>query len=272
MDNLGIPSEVAARLGVFAAIFITMALLEIALPRRELRFAKGRRWATNWTIVLINTVMVRLVFPAAAVGPALYAQANGIGLFNWIDAPIWLAVIVSFVALDFAVWLMHLVAHKWPLLWRVHRMHHADPDIDVSTAIRFHPMEIVLSMGWKAVVVVLLGAPAMAVLVFEMVLNGGAMFNHANMRLPLGLDRLLRWLIVTPDMHRIHHSIHRTEADSNYGFNLSIWDRAFRTYTVDPSDGHDGMDIGLSDCQNDNPTKLGWTLSIPFISLGKTSS
>ena len=257
-------SEAAIRISVFAGLFIIMATLEVLAPRRKLTAPKSRRWFTNWTIVLIDSLLVRLIFKTAAVGGAIWAAEEGIGLFNTIEAPYWLAFAVSFLALDFAIWLSHLAAHKIPIFWKVHRMHHSDVDIDVSTAIRFHPIEIVLSMVWKYAWVLALGAPAAAVLVFEIVLNGGAMFNHSNTKLPLWLDRWMRLVIVTPDMHRVHHSIHRHEHDSNYGFNLSIWDRIFRTYVAQPEAGHEGMTIGLKQWQDDRPTRLDWTLMVPF--------
>ncbi len=256
--------EATIRLAIFVGLFVLFAALEFFVPRRELRPVKTRRWFTNWTIVIVDSVLVRLLFKSAAVGGALWAQSAGVGLFNVIAVPAWLAVFVSFLALDFAIWLSHLASHKIPILWRVHRMHHSDIDIDVSTAIRFHPIEIVLSMVWKYAVVIALGAPAISVLIFEVVLNGGAMFNHANMRLPLWLDRVLRLVIVTPDMHRVHHSTDPSETDSNYGFNLSVWDRMFRTYVAQPALGHDGMRIGLADWQDEKPARLDWTLMVPF--------
>jgi sterol desaturase/sphingolipid hydroxylase (fatty acid hydroxylase superfamily) len=258
------PNEAIVRFGVFAVLFITMAALEYLAPRRQLKPVRAKRWFTNWTIVILDSVLVRLLFKTAAVGGALWAAESGIGLFNLIEAPYWLAFAVSFLALDFTVWFSHLLSHKVPLFWRFHRMHHADVDIDVSTAIRFHPVEIIASMGVKYAVVLALGAPAAAVLMFEIVLNGGAMFNHANFRLPLWLDRWLRLVIVTPDMHRVHHSVIREEHNSNYGFNLSIWDRMFSTYVAQPEKGHDGMEIGLTPWQDERPTRLGWTLMIPF--------
>lgn len=256
--------EMIIRIAVFCGLFGSLAFLEVFVPRRPLTGKKSRRWLTNWAIVLIDSFLVRLLFKTAAVGGAIWAGENGIGLFNWVEVPYWLAFIVSFVALDFSVWLWHVAAHKVPVLWLVHRMHHADIDIDVSTALRFHPIEIVLSMALKYATVIALGAPAEAVLVFEIVLNGGAMFNHSNFKLPLTIDRWLRLVIVTPDMHRVHHSVERHEHDSNYGFNLSLWDRLFFTYTDQPEKGHDQMKIGLKQWQDERPTFLGWTLMIPF--------
>lgn len=264
---LGI-SETALRFAVFAIVLVAMALLELWRPRRALVAGKGRRWLTNLTIVGIDSLLVRLMamltVPLAAVAAAIYAESHGLGLLNVIDLPAWLEVLVAVVALDLAIWLQHLAAHKLPVLWRLHRMHHADRDIDVTTAIRFHPIEIALSMLWKIACVLVLGVSPIAVLLFEIVLNACAMFNHANVALPERLDRALRMLIVTPDMHRVHHSVIGREHNSNYGFNLSVWDRMFGTYTAQPSKGHEGMTIGLSDYQSRGPTEVMWSLMLPF--------
>ncbi|MGE0233499.1 MAG: sterol desaturase family protein [Flavobacteriaceae bacterium] len=257
-------SEAVIRILIFAAIFLGMAAWELAQPRRALVALKGRRWFTNISIVAIDALAVRLIFPLAAVGFAIAAQDSGWGLFNLIAIPGWLAGIASFVILDLAVYAQHVASHKVPVFWRLHRVHHADRDFDVTTALRFHPIEILLSMLWKGAVIFLVGAPPLAVFIFEAVLNGAAVFNHANARLPLGLDRILRLLIVTPDMHRVHHSAIRGETDSNYGFNLSFWDRIFSTYVPQPSAGHEGMRIGLDDYADDKPTYLVWSLLLPF--------
>ena len=254
----------ALRLGIFFAIFVTMALLERYAPMRRLVEHRPRRWATNWGISVIDSVAVKLIFGAAAVGAAIDASARGVGLFNALDWPLWLEAVVVFLILDFAIWLQHLLSHKIPVLWRLHRVHHSDRDMDVTTAIRFHPVEIALSMALKIGLVYALGAPVLAVLVFEVVLNGAAMFNHGNLRLPRRLDAVLRKLIVTPDMHRVHHSAVRAEHDSNYGFNLSVWDRIFGTYTDQPAAGHQGMTVGLAGHQDARPTRLLWALAFPF--------
>lgn len=256
--------ELALRLGVFFGVFVLMALWERGAPMRVLVASRPRRWLTNWSISVIDAVMVRLLFGAAAVGAALDAAGSGIGLFNRIDLPHWIEVAVCFVFLDFAIWLQHLVTHKVPILWRLHRVHHVDRDIDVTTAIRFHPVEIALSMALKIGIVYALGIPVAAVILFEVVLNGAAMFNHANIRIPPAADRWLRLIVVTPDMHRVHHSVLRREHDANYGFNLSIWDRLFRTYVAQPEAGHQGMTIGLRGHQDEAPTRLAWSLAFPF--------
>lgn len=257
--------ESTIRLAAFASLFALFALTEIFRPRRRLRVSKTNRWFTNIAIVIIDSALVRLLFPAAAVGLALWAQTQGIGLFNVVEVPIWIAALVSIVVLDFAVWLSHVLSHKVPLFWRFHRMHHSDRDFDVTTAIRFHPIEIIVSMGWKVAWVLILGAPAFAVIIFEILLNGTAMFNHSNTKLPLWGDRILRWVVVTPDMHRVHHSVHMVETDSNYGFNLPWWDRLFGTYVDQPRDGHEEMKIGLQEWQDDRPVGLGWSLRVPFL-------
>lgn len=261
-------SEPVLRFSVFAGILLAMALIEVLAPRRKLGAPKARRWATNFAIVAIDTAVVRvmgaLAVPLVAVAAAIYAESHGLGLFNILSLPVWLEFIIALLILDLAIWFQHLISHKVPLFWQLHQVHHADVDIDVSTAIRFHPIEIALSMLWKLVLVFVFGPSALAVVVFEVILNGCAMFNHANIALPKRLDALLRLVIVTPDMHRVHHSVIRSEHDSNFGFNLSIWDRLFGTYTAQPEKGHEGMTIGLTKYQTTSPTKLLWSLLLPF--------
>jgi len=256
--------ETALRLGAFFGIFLSMALWERGAPMRALAVARLPRWGTNWAISIIDAVTVKLLFGAAAAGAALDAAESGWGLFNLVAFPEWLEFAATLLVLDFAIWLQHLVTHKVPLLWRLHRVHHADRDVDVTTAIRFHPVEIAFSMTLKIGLVYTLGAPVWGVIAFEVLLNGMAMFNHANVRLPPGADRLLRRFVVTPDMHRVHHSVDRAEHDANYGFNLSVWDRIFGTYVPQPKGGHDGMTIGLTHYQDMRPVRLGWSLALPF--------
>lgn len=266
-------SEPVLRFSVFAGILAAMALFEILAPRRRLGSPKMRRWATNFAIVAIDTLIVRLMaavaVPIVAVAAAVYAETHGIGLFNNVEWPVWLEFALALLLLDLAIWFQHYISHKVPLFWRLHQVHHADRDFDVSTAIRFHPVEIALSMLWKVLLVLLFGFSALAVVVFEVILNGCAMFNHANIALPRWLDRVLRLVIVTPDMHRVHHSVDRAEHDTNFGFNLSLWDRLFGTYTAQPRRGHDGMTIGLEDYQVDGPTRLSWSLLLPFRHRGR---
>lgn len=238
-------NELTIRAAAFLGIFIPMAVWEAMAPRRERTIPRLVRWSNNLGIVAIDTILVRLAFPAAAVGLAVVAEERGWGLLSILAAPGWLAFVASIVALDLAIYLQHVMFHAVPALWRLHRMHHADLEFDVSTGLRFHPVEILLSMGVKLAVVAALGPPAVAVLAFEILLNATAMFNHGNVRLPEALDRALRWIVVTPDMHRVHHSILPAETNSNFGFNLPWWDRLLGTYRAQPRDGHDAMTIGI---------------------------
>jgi len=239
-------SEGMIRLGSFVAIFGLMWLWELLVPARDRSLPRLRRWPNNLALAALNVAIVRVLFPAAGVGLAVVAEAQGAGLLRLPDLPYWLAVLAGVVVLDLAIYLQHLLFHAVPALWRLHRVHHADPDFDVTTALRFHPVEILLSMFIKAAVIFAFGPPVLAVLIFEVVLNGASVFNHANVRLPPRIERVLRWFIVTPDMHRVHHSKDMRETNSNYGFNLSIWDRLFGTYRAQPALGHAGMRIGVS--------------------------
>ncbi|KIC48085.1 sterol desaturase family protein [Tateyamaria sp. ANG-S1] len=259
-------NETLIRLSVFIGLFALFALTEAILPRRTRTQSRKQRWVTNWGITIANTIFIRIMaflLPVLAVGAAIDASTQGWGLFNALSLPVWIEIVVAILILDFIIWAQHLITHKVPLLWRLHRVHHADVDMDVTTAIRFHPIEIGLSMLIKIGAVYLLGPAALAVILFEIILNGTAMFNHANIRLPLWLDAIVRRVLVTPDMHRVHHSVHRHEHDSNYGFSLSIWDRMFGTYIAQPEAGHDDMQVGL-EWQDDRPAKLGWSLALPF--------
>jgi sterol desaturase/sphingolipid hydroxylase (fatty acid hydroxylase superfamily) len=258
--------ETILRLGVFLGLFALFALAETLAPRRPRVQPRQTRWFTNLSIVMIDSLALRVMalgLPLLAIGAAMDAKANGIGALHMIALPDWAKVTLAIVMLDFAVWVQHVISHKIPAFWRFHQMHHADRDFDVTTALRFHPVEILVSMLVKIGVVYAIGAPPVAVLAFEILLNATAMFNHTNWHLPLGIDRALRLILVTPDMHRVHHSDIRAECDSNYGFALSIWDRIFGTYTPQPSAGHDGMTVGLK-WQNNDPSKLGWSLMLPF--------
>ena len=258
-------SESEIRFGIFIGLFLLLAVSEFYSPRRKLNYSKPKRWVTNWAIVILDTLVLRLSQVWLAVAAAEWASNNQFGLFNTLSISGVISGIIGFIILDFAIWAAHLASHKVPILWKVHRMHHSDVDIDVTTAIRFHPIEIVLSMIFKVLIVIAFGIPAMAVIIFEVVLNGAAMFNHSNLKIPISIDRWLRWIIVTPDMHRVHHSIVHNETDSNYGFNLPIWDRLFGTYIDQPQAGHTDMDIGLKEWQDERPTRLGWSLKIPFL-------
>lgn len=253
------------RFASFSAVFAIMALWEAAAPRRALTISRTLRWVNNLGLVALNTLIVRLLFPAAAVGMAAFAAEHGWGMLNHFDVPAWLAVPAAVVAMDFLIWSQHVMVHAVPALWRLHRVHHADPDYDLTTGARFHPLEILLSLLVKFATIMVLGPPVLAVIVFEILLNGMAMFNHANVRLPAGLDRALRWWLVTPDMHRVHHSVEDDEANSNFGFNLSWWDRLFGTYRGQPRGGHTAMPIGIHGYNE--PRQVSWLpglLALPF--------
>lgn len=257
--------EPLIRLGVFVLVFALVAVWEVLAPRRTPRLSRRQRWPANLGIVVLNTAIVRVLFPTAAVGMALVAQDLQLGLFNQIELPLGLAIVLSVVALDFIIWLQHVLVHHIPVLWRIHRVHHADLDYDLSTGARFHPIEIVLSMGIKLAAVALLGAPAVAVLLFEVLLNASAMFNHGNIRLPDGLDRVLRRFIVTPDMHRIHHSTEWDESNSNFGFNLSLWDRWFGTYREHARRSQVYLQIGIQEHTDPKSVaRLPGMLVLPF--------
>jgi sterol desaturase/sphingolipid hydroxylase (fatty acid hydroxylase superfamily) len=237
---------------------------ERARPRRLPSTSRRHRWIVNLGLVALDVAAVRLLLPAAMVSAALFAAEHGWGLFNHVAAPFWLAVLVAMVLLDLGVWAQHLAMHKVAPLWRLHRVHHTDTDVDVTTGVRFHPFEILLSVVYKSLLVVALGAPAMAAVAFEILLNASSLFTHGNLRLPTALDRALRLIVVTPDMHRVHHSILRPETDSNYGFNLSLWDRVFGTYRAQPSAGHDGMIIGLAEFRDARDQRLDRLLLQPL--------
>lgn len=245
MSETILAAEPTIRLAAVLGVLSAMALWEVAAPRRRLDIPRVIRWTNNITLVVIDTAILRLSFPILAVGLAAVAEERVWGLFNNIGAPTWVAMVVSMLLLDLAIYLQHVMFHAVPGLWRLHRMHHADLDFDTTTGLRFHPFEILISMGFKLAVVAALGPPAVAVLLFEVILNATALFNHANIDLPRPVDRVLRWLVVTPDMHRVHHSVDPRETNSNYGFNLPWWDRLLGTYIAQPAKGHEGMEIGI---------------------------
>jgi sterol desaturase/sphingolipid hydroxylase (fatty acid hydroxylase superfamily) len=252
------------RLAAFGGVFAVMAIWEFIGPRRKQAIGRGWRWPNNLGVVVVDTLLLRILFPTMAISLALVAEARGFGVFNVVALPAWVGVVASVVILDFAIYLQHVLFHAVPALWRVHRMHHADLEFDVTTGLRFHPIEILLSMVIKLTVVVALGAPALAVLIFEVLLNATSMFNHSNVRLPFGLDRLLRWFVVTPDMHRVHHSILSSETNSNFGFNLPWWDRLCGTYRAQPAAGHEAMTIGIEQFREPRELRLDRMLLQPF--------
>ncbi len=245
MSEFIIQYEIAIRLCSFLGIFLVMGVWETFAPRRVLLVSRWLRWLNNLAIVVLNTLLLRLVFPAAAVALALFASERGWGILHYYELPSWLAFIIAVLVLDFIIWSQHVMTHSIPLLWRLHRVHHADLDFDVTTGSRFHPIEIIISMLIKFAAIMVLGPSAVAVIVFEVLLNATAMFNHSNIKLPERIDKYLRKIIVTPDMHRVHHSVEDDEANSNFGFNLSIWDQIFGTYCPQPRAGHEAMTIGI---------------------------
>ncbi len=275
MENLAqvlLANEAAVRVAFFVGTLSVMAGWESLAAARPLSMSKTRRWAANLALVVIDSALLRVALPVLAVGAASYAAEHQWGLLNHIDWTQWTEFLLAIVVLDLAIYGQHVAMHKVPLLWRLHRMHHSDLDFDTSTGLRFHPLEILLSMLFKLLLVTALGAAPVAVLVFEVLLNTTALFNHGNVRLPAVLDRTLRWVLVTPDMHRVHHSVVRTETDSNFGFNLPWWDRLFGTYRDQPAAGHLGMTIGLEVFRDRRFLGLQWLLVQPFLSPEKNPS
>lgn len=264
MSEVLLAHEPIIRLSAFAGIFALMALWEAMAPLRQQSINRLKRWPSNLGIVALNTLLARVVFPTTAVGLAMLAEAKGWGLFHVFGVPSWAAIVLGVVLLDLAIYLQHVLVHAVPALWRLHRMHHADLEFDVTTGARFHPIEILLSMVLKMMVITALGAPAVAVLVFEVLLNATAMFNHSNVRIPHRLDRVLRLVVVTPDMHRIHHSVVPRETNSNFGFNLPWWDRLFGTYRAEPAAGQIGMTIGIEQFRDPAEQRLDRMLTQPF--------
>jgi sterol desaturase/sphingolipid hydroxylase (fatty acid hydroxylase superfamily) len=254
----------AIRLGLFAAVLLAMAVWEVLAPRRPQEIGRSRRWPNNLAIVFVDSALVRLFFPTTAIALALLAAERGWGMLNFAKCPLWLAVPVSVLILDLAIYGQHVLFHAFAPFWRLHRMHHADLEFDVTTGVRFHPIEIVLSMAIKFAVIVVVGAPALGVLAFEVLLNATSMFNHGNVSLPARLDRALRLVVVTPEMHRVHHSVIPRETNSNFGFNLPWWDRLFGTYRAEPEAGHQAMTIGLPIFRDSRELRLDRLVTQPF--------
>lgn len=265
MSKLLLSHEPAIRLAVFLAVLVGMAIWEAVLPRRRREVPRVLRWSGNLGLVVIDTFLVRLIFPIAAVGMAILAESRSWGLLNNLALPQWISFLLAIAALDLAIYLQHVMFHAVPLFWRFHRMHHADLEFDVTTGLRFHPVEILLSMGLKLAVVAALGPPPAAVLVFEVLLNATSMFNHGNLRIPPGIDRVLRLMLVTPDMHRVHHSVLVQETNSNFGFNLPWWDRLFGTYRPQPKEGHEAMTIGIEQFRELRDLRLDRMLIQPML-------
>lgn len=269
-DNFLLTNEKEVRMSFFFGMLVLIGLWELIAPKRSLTISKSVRWINNLGLVFFNSFILRVLFPAAAVGVAAFATEQGWGLFNYIEIPFWLAIAASVIIMDFVIYIQHVMVHALPVLWRLHRVHHADLDYDVTTGSRFHPFEIILSMLIKFATILLLGPPIIAVIIFEIVLNATAMFNHGNISLPKIFDKYLRLFLVTPDMHRVHHSVEDDEANSNFGFSLPWWDRLFGTYRDQPRAGHQGMTIGINKFRN--PKQVAWLpgmFALPFI--GKMS-
>ena len=263
-------NEKVIRMSFFFGMLLLIGLWELIAPTRALTVSKSIRWINNLGLVFFNSFVLRFLFPAAAVGVAGFASQQGWGLFNYVEVPFWIAVVASVIIMDLVIYIQHVMVHAIPMLWRLHRVHHADLDYDVTTGSRFHTLEIILSMLIKFATILLLGPPIIAVIIFEIVLNATAMFNHGNISLPKKLDKYLRLLLVTPDMHRVHHSVEDDEANSNFGFSLPWWDRLFGTYRDQPRSGHQGMTIGINKFRD--PKQVSWLpgmLSLPFV--GKMS-
>lgn len=265
MNILLMENEPFIRIGFFLVVFATMGIWELLGPRRVLTTSKSVRWLSNLSVTLINSALVRWIFPIMAIEMAYISAERGWGLFNFLGTSNFMAGIIAIIALDLLIYVQHVIFHMVKPLWRLHRMHHADLDLDVTSGARFHPIEIILSMGIKTMAVTALGAPPWSVLAFEILLNATAMFNHSNVYVPLGLDRVVRLFLVTPDMHRVHHSVIIKEINSNYGFNLPLWDRLFRTYRAQPEKGHNDMKIGLANFRDPKKLTLPWMLAIPFL-------
>lgn len=265
-ESFVLAHEPLLRLGSFASVFVAVALWELAAPCRTSALPRAKRWPANLALAALNMLVLRALVPLAAIGMATFAADKGWGLLNHFDVPAWAMLPLSIVALDLAVWLQHVMFHAVPALWRLHRVHHADLDFDLTTGARFHPIEMVLSAVVKLAVVALIGAPVAAVVLFEMLLSVTALFSHANISIPRRVERWLRWVVVTPDMHRVHHSVEDDETNSNFGFNIPWWDRAFGTYRARPRGGHEAMTLGIhGHTDPDEVARLSGMLRLPFI-------
>ncbi len=266
MQAISSHTETTLRLGFFFGVLIFFALWEFIAPRRKLSVSKSKRWISNLSMVFINSILIRILFPTAAVGVALYTQQHHVGLFNIIHLSHWTTIIASVIILDLVIYLQHVMLHAIPTLWRIHRVHHVDLDIDITTGIRFHPIEIILSLFIKFCAIILIGAPAVSVIIFQILLNITSMFNHSNIYIPYIIDKIIRCITVTPDMHRVHHSDIPHETNCNFGFNLSIWDRIFGTYKAQPQLGHTQMHIGIKTIREERYCMNLWgMLKLPFM-------
>jgi len=257
--------ESIIRLSSFLGLFALFAVWEIYSPRRELLNLRRFRWFSNFGLVIISSILIRFIVPTAAVGVALHAETNQLGFLNYFEMPYLAHLVIAFILMDLSIYFQHVMFHALPMFWRFHRVHHSDLDCDVTTGLRFHPGEILISIVFKFVVIISIGAPVLAVVIFEIILNAASMFTHSNIKIPLALERVTRWFFVTPDMHRTHHSVFQNETNSNFGFFISIWDRIFGTYTQTPKDGHKNMQIGLSNFREAKWQNLRWLVYLPFV-------
>jgi len=253
------------RLYFFLGILLALMFFEFLFPRRDLHYSRKTRWTNNLSLIFLNSAIIRFVLPITLAGIALFTEERKIGAFNLFSGYTVIKTVLSIIILDLAIYWQHVLFHKIPLFWLIHRMHHTDLDIDVTSGLRFHPIEIIISTIIKVVVIVIFGMPVLSVIIFEILLNATSMFNHSNIFIPLNIDHYLRLFIVTPDMHRVHHSIFREETNSNFGFNLACWDRVFKTYHAQPKVGHLKMNIGLETFRDIKYLNLPWLLIIPFI-------
>ena len=265
MQELIFDYESYIRLGSFIGLFALLTIWEISTPKRELLELRRFRWISNIGLIIISSLLVRFILPTAAVGIALHVEQENWGFLNHYDLPFALQFLLAFILMDLAIYFQHVMFHALPLFWRFHRVHHTDLDCDITTGLRFHPFEIVISILFKFLVIATIGAPVVAVVIFEITLNAASMFTHSNIKIPSTLERIVRWFIVTPDMHRIHHSIEENETNSNFGFFMSIWDRLLGTYTKEPEGGHTNMKIGLRNFREPKWQNLRWLIYLPFV-------
>lgn len=266
MKELFFEYETVIRLGSFLGLFALFALWEIASPRRKLLELRRFRWINNFGLIIISSVLVRFIFPTAAVGIALLVEENHWGFLYSFGLPFPVHFFAAFILMDLSLYFQHIMFHALPLFWRFHRVHHSDLDCDITTGLRFHPFEMVISILIKFVTIASIGAPVIAVVIFEIILNAAAMFTHSNIKMTKSIESLLRWFIVTPDMHRIHHSLNVYETNNNFGFFISIWDRFFGTYLKQPEKGHENMQIGLKNFRKGRWQDLRWLIYLPFVS------
>ena len=265
MQELFFENESYIRLGAFLGIFALLTIWEISTPKRELLELRRFRWFSNIGLIVISSVLIRFILPTAAVGVALHVEQDNLGILNHYDLPFLLQFVLAFVLMDLAIYFQHVMFHALPLFWRFHRVHHSDLDCDITTGLRFHPFEIVISIVFKFLVIISVGVPVIAVVIFEIILNAASMFTHSNIKIPATFERIVRWFIVTPDMHRIHHSIKENETNSNFGFFISLWDRMLGTYTSEPEYGHANMQIGLKNFREPKWQNLRWLIYLPFV-------